>query len=457
MGPILLLACSSSPLDSGESKLRIPDMPAPEGPGRTVVWFTIDTLNQDHVGPEGMFGSTPNHDAIFEEGVLLPNTVVTRGVTVISLPSIATGTYPRTHRVDDKDIPAPAQMPEMVQERLQDNGWVTFGYSSNICVMQNRGWKKTLCIDGIGVHDGLDDQERDEIVIEAFLEDLAKLPPERDAFFWLHLKDPHSDYSAREPWISDYYDGDYKDRSPITGTEVNAITLGYEPPEDDFQSWFDAVYASQVASTDEMLGRVRQALEDADRWDIVFTGTDHGEENGAHHDYYQHGCSTYEPVLNTTWSFRAPGVEPAVIEERVSTTDMLPTLWELLGEDIPEAMEGRSLLSAARGETSEVVPVYFERGYDTAGVVLGTRKYFLHGGAQVVQCSPFDEVDLWPGPEEGLFDLAADPEELHNLVETEPDSPEKDLLCEWVTGFRYGENRDAAKTLIHRCEEHLAE
>ncbi len=454
---LLLIACNTGADTGGPARLHIPVLDAPAPPGRTVVWFTIDTLNQDHLGPDSIHPSSPNHNEFFEEGVLLQNTLVTRGVTVISLPSIATGTYPRTHGVYDKDIPAPDDMPPMVQELLKDEGWSTFGYSSNICVMQNRGWNKAVCVDGTPVAEGLTDRERDQVVVDAFVDDLDHLPPDRDAFFWLHLRDPHVDYSARVPWIDEFYDGPREDRSPIEGEELRAITLGELEPGDDFENWLEAVYASQVASGDEMLGQVREALEEAGRWDIVFTGTDHGEELGAHHDYYQHGCSTYEPVLNTTWSFQAPGLEPAVVDQRVSTTDMLPTLLDLLEIRIPEEIEGRSLVPVAVGQRTESVPVFFQRGTNTAGTVVDGRKYFLHAGDDLPRCSPFDDDHPWPGPTEGLYDLDADPDENDNLNKVEPHSAEKTILCQWVVDYAWGKEYSKALALIQACTDHLDE
>jgi len=442
--------------DSGSepAKLRIPHIEAPaEGPPRTVVWFTVDTLNQRYLGHD-TFDASPHHDLFFEESLHLPATYVTRGITVESLPSIATGTTPRTHRITDRSMRPVGEMPPTVQEILADEGYATYGYSANLCVMQERGWTRAVCVDGTEKAEGLDDQERDQLVLDEFFEDLAALDADEPAFFWLHLRDPHASYSPRQPWIDEFYDGPREDRSPITNGELTAISKDEMPPGIDFATWLDAVYASQVASSDDMFGAVRAALEDAGRWDIVFTGTDHGEELGEHHRFFSHGCSTYDPVLKTTWAIHAPEVEAARVTTPVSTVDVLPTLLDILDLDPDPVVEGRSLLPASGTGELESVPVFFQRTPNTAGVVVDHRKYFLHAPT-IVNCTPEDPNQPWLGPDEGLFDREADPGELENLLDDEPTPPEQEVLCTWVTDFDWGDQTPAARKLVNACELRL--
>ncbi len=454
---ILLLACTAGD-DTGqpaEANLRVPELELPAGPGRTILWFTMDTLNEDYLGGGGAFDSSPAHDQLFSEAVVFENTVVPRGVTVVSLPSLATGTYPRTHSVQSHDIPA--DMPPMIHQLLKAEGWATFGYSANKCHLLDDDWTETVCTDPDEWAEAGSDDFRDSTLVDAFAEDLERLAPERDAFFWIHFRDPHAAYSPRDPWIDDFYDGDWEPRSTINSEDVSAHTLG-EPIPEGFQEWFEAVYASQVRSDDELFAQIRTLLEDQDRWDIVVTGTDHGEELGEHHDYYLHGCSTYDAVLNTTFSIRAPGFEPSLVDTHVSSIDILPTMLELLDMEWPNRIDGRSLIPLMSGEGTDAVDVFFERGPETAGVVRGDRKYFLFPERQYTECKPFQDVPgtYWPGPSEGLFDLGDDPGELANLMEDEPDPEEKRAVCEWVTSETWlSEEQDEISSLVGACRRHL--
>ena len=453
----LLLACSS-PGDTGveeRAKLRVPDLAVPKGPGRTVLWFTMDTLNEDYIGDGKAFDSSPAHDLLFAEATVFENTVVPRGVTVVSQPSLLTGAYPRTHGVQSHDLPP--GMPPMVQALLGAEGWDTYGYSSNKCHLFDDDWTRTVCTDpDIWEEEGSDDF-RDATLVEAFAEDLAALPYHKDAFFWIHFRDPHADYTEREPWFEEFYDGDFGAERPVSGAQVGQYSLG-EPIPEGFDDYLQAVYASQVRSDDELFAEIRALLEAQERWDIVVTGTDHGEELGAHHDYYLHGCSTYDAVLNTTFAIRAPGFEPGVVDDHVSSVDVLPTMLDLLELDWPNRIDGRSLVPYMAGEAIEAVDVFFERGPETAGVVRGDRKYFLFPATGYRQCKPFQDVDdaVWPGPSEGLFDLAEDPDELTNRIDEEPDPAEKTAVCEWVTEEVWqSEDQDKDNILVGACKRYL--
>ena len=446
--------------DSPDSK---PDTDSGEKPQKapTVVWFTIDTMNEDGLGLyQDTWDTSPEHDRLFEDSVVFTNTVVTRGVTVVSIPSMASGTYPRTHGVHDTNVPD--EMPTMIQEAFQAAGYTTYSYSSNFCeVVQSRGMDESLCTSPEVLTEHAGDEERDQALIDEFLNDLSVLPDDQPAFFWLHLRDPHSDHTPRNPWAVEFYGSTPDDQSPIQTEELTNIMLGEAEKPEDFDAWLWAVYASQVRSADGMLGQVRTALEEKGRWDdaIVMTGTDHGEELGEQHDFYFHGCSFYDGVMNTTYSIKAPGITPGLFENHVSSIDMMPTVLELAGVEIPESTEGRSLVTYMGGAEWVDRPNFFERGQETAGVVVGGRKYVFHADeGDYRKCNPYQNKvgATWPGPNEALYDLAADPGEVENLISIQPDPPEKQLNCEWVTESTWvTEEIDRTLELVLYCRDYL--
>ncbi|MCP4806555.1 MAG: sulfatase-like hydrolase/transferase [Proteobacteria bacterium] len=476
MWTLLLLSCRpaatpDSPKDSPvvESK---PDSPG-DSPtesksdsdkpttGKTVVWFTIDTMNEDGLGlNQEVWDTSPNHDLVYTESVVLTNTVVTRGVTVVSIPSMATGTYPRTHGVHDTSVPE--TMPTMVHEAFQAAGYTTHSYSSNFCeVVQSRGMDKSLCTSPEVLTEHAGDEERDQALVDKFLLDLADLEDDESAFFWLHLRDPHSDHTPRNPWATDFYGSVPDDQSPIQTSELTDIMLGDAEKPEDFDAWLAAVYASQVRSADEMLGTVRTALVEANRWDeaVVVTGTDHGEELGEQHDFYFHGCSFYDGVMNTTYSVKAPSITPGLFDNHVSSIDIMPTVLEAAGVEIPETVEGRSLVSYANGAEWVDRPNFFERGQESAGVVVGGRKYFFHAEeGQYRKCNPYQNLPgaVWDGPNEALFDLIADPGEAENLIGIQSDPSEKQMVCEWVTEKTWiTTEMDRSNDLVLYCRDYL--
>jgi len=450
----VLLACGSTstePPDQGFAECGVAE--ASEAP-KTVLLFTVDTVNEAWLR-DATYPAAPAHQRIFDEGVVLANTICTRGVTIESLPTIATGTYRRTHGVGGTDLPE--HMPPMVQEYYQGAGYRTLGYSSNFCdVIEQRGWDRFECT-GPGRTEG-SDLERDSALIESALEEIAAAG-DQDLFLWIHLRDPHVTYSARSPWIDDFW-GDRPRLGPITSSQVSAYMLGKEEEPEGFDEWLEVVYATQIASTDAMLLELIDALEAVGRWDdaIVVTGTDHGEELGAHHGYYLHGCSPYGSVLDTTFGVRAPTLGPAVVETPVSTADVLPTLLCLSGLEPDAAVEGHNLGPLMRGETTERGPVFFEREAAAAGVYVDGRKYFMQGDDTPFRgCVPYNLEGEYPGPIEALWDLSVDPGEETNLIGSQDVSAERSLICEWVTEKTWTtEERDEQNPLVQTCREHLA-
>lgn len=460
---LLALACrGSDSLDaSQDTRMDVPgDSPADDsqpvesGPA-TVVLFTVDTLNEDWL-IDATYDASPAHDRVFSEGVVLKNTVVTRGITVESLPSIATGTFRRTHRVTDIEVPE--GLPPMIQEYYASAGYRTFGYSSNFCeVIESTGWERFLCTGPSEF--AANDLERDTMLIDKVLLDLGEVGADDDLFIWLHVRDPHSTHTPREPWISEFWGDRPQTLGPISTDDMSAIMLGREEKPEGFDEWLEAVYASQLASSDEMFGRLIGSLEEMGRWEeaIVVTGTDHGEELGAHHDYYFHGCSPFDPVVNTTWGLRAPGISPGVVEDHLSSIDMLPTMLALSGLEADDVIEGVDIVPLLQGDVKERGPVYFERGEAGAGVVNGSRKLFISGTDQPYQsCAPFNVDTPYPGPMQGFWDLESDPDEDLNLIDTEDVTAEKTLICTWVTEKTWiDEQSDRNNRLVQSCKDFL--
>jgi arylsulfatase A-like enzyme len=171
-----------------------------------------------------------------------------------------------------------------------------------------------------------------------------------------------------------------------------------------------ACYYGLVSQIDHNIGRVLDELDRlglAENTIVVYTA-DHGEMMG------EHGCWTkgmqgYDATVRVPLILRLPGVVPAGRKrtELVESIDLLPTLLEAAGLDVPENVQGRSLLPLVRGETSGWRSVAFsEIGVPGRGVRAITAraendKYVLYrANGETVY--------------EQYFDLADDPWEMSN-------------------------------------------
>ncbi|MDD0857283.1 sulfatase-like hydrolase/transferase [Arthrobacter alpinus] len=153
---------------------------------------------------------------------------------------------------------------------------------------------------------------------------------------------------------------------------------------------------------------------------IAFT-SDHGEMMGDHHMFRKalpYEGSARVPFIIADAPSAKDSARGAVMDGVVELRDLMPTLLDLAGVDIPDSVDGKSLAPHVRGEKA-------------AGPV----RDYLHGEhvyfAQNIHWLTDGKVKYVWGSANGveqLFDLAADPDECHNLAREEASAP---LLALW--------------------------
>ncbi len=109
-------------------------------------------------------------------------------------------------------------------------------------------------------------------------------------------------------------------------------------------------YFGMVKRLDEALGRMRDALKSlgmADNTVILFT-SDHGNHFKTRNPEYKRSC--HEASVRVHGFLRPRCFDGAgCVNQQVSLLDLPPTLLDAAGIDIPETMEGRSILPLLNG------------------------------------------------------------------------------------------------------------
>ena len=164
-------------------------------------------------------------------------------------------------------------------------------------------------------------------------------------------------------------------------------------------------YAGLCSFMDWNFQRICDAIESAGLADeaLVIYTSDHGDNMGTRALW---GKSTlYEEAARVPMLVRAPGRNlRKVVATQASLVDVAPTLLEWMGVDVPRDWPGRSLVQMAEQPDDLRRPAFSE--YHAAGAQTGA--YMLRQG----QWKLIHYVDMQPQ----LFDMAADPEELVDLV-----------------------------------------
>jgi len=107
---------------------------------------------------------------------------------------------------------------------------------------------------------------------------------------------------------------------------------------------------------DAHIGRVLQFLKDSGQEDntLVVISADHGEMLGDRHSWGK--FSVYDAAYHTPLIIRQPGNDDragAVGSQITESIDLMPTLLEWVGQDIPNSVDGRSLLPLLAGEVPQ--------------------------------------------------------------------------------------------------------
>jgi arylsulfatase A-like enzyme len=214
-----------------------------------------------------------------------------------------------------------------------------------------------------------------------------------------------------------------------------------------------ATYFGMMSEVDDALGRVFAHLDTTGQWDdtlIVFT-SDHGEQLG---DHYLLGKLGYFDE-----SFRIPliVVDPrsrhtagTVVDLPTESIDVMPTILEWVGGEVPRAVDGVSLLPLIDGSRPPGWRTELHYEYDFRDIHYSQPERALGLGMDecslcVVQDARWKYVHFAALPPL-LFDLAADPHQFRNLA---ADPAHAAIVRDYAQKALSWRLRHADRTLTH--------
>ncbi|MFW8594082.1 sulfatase-like hydrolase/transferase [Cribrihabitans neustonicus] len=124
-------------------------------------------------------------------------------------------------------------------------------------------------------------------------------------------------------------------------------------PTDETIQTLRALYLGLASEVDAHIGRVLTFLEESGQADdtLLVVSADHGEMLGDRHSWGK--FSVYDAAYHTPLIIRMPGNQGQAgrrVQAFTESIDLAPTMLEWAGQEIPNAMDGRSLLPLLRGE-----------------------------------------------------------------------------------------------------------
>lgn len=433
----------------------------------TVVIVSIDDLRYDALGISALdewyaeydalkHRNTPTFDELAADGSFFRHATSTSSYTPPSHASMFTGLYPKSHGVKSFFHKYTGASPTLA-ELLGELGYETHAWIENQALeMLNvtRGFENIVC----PFED--DDANLFDFIAEAESEG-------GQTFVFVHLFDVHKPYcyttggTERDEYNDGYLDRmdeilpdgcaatglmhDAKEEAKETLDNYNELSeslreyahnwsldyllrnhLEEQYGEDRFE-YLVKLYLSGVEKFDQ--GRFVDLLAAIDETysseRLLCVTADHGEARcqwGDHEDF-MNSFNVSEQAVRVPLVVAGSPDLPDESTRPVSHIDLVPTIVDLLSEEIPEEYPGRSLFELDR-EADAARPLFYESWYYEGGVdFFGTVSETGSGGLSEVAVRQYPYKLRYARadsgePERALYDLSSDPYERVDLSES---------------------------------------
>ncbi|WP_207478506.1 phosphoric/sulfuric ester hydrolase PehA [Arenibaculum pallidiluteum] len=253
--------------------------------------------------------------------------------------------------------------------------------------------------------------------------------------------------AAQHPLLRHYVDS-IRRGSFFHGAEGSGATLD----EREIRQ-MRATYCGLITEIDDCLGRVFAYLDETGQWDdtlVIFT-SDHGEQLGDHHllgkiGYHDESFRIPFVVKDPD----SPGRRGVIEDAFTESVDVMPTVIDWLGGEVPRACDGRSVLPLLRGGAPRDWRTELHYEFDFRDVFYDRPEPVLGLGMDesslcVIQDARYKYVHFAALPPL-FFDLARDPQQFVNRAE---DPEYAALVRDYAQKALSWRLRHADRTLTH--------
>jgi arylsulfatase A-like enzyme len=366
-----------------------------------VIVYMIDTLRADHTSLYGYArDTTPFLKKLGAQGMVFDDCQVQATWTKPSVASLLTSLYSFTHGIvhDDDTIPAGATT---LAGQLRAAGYVTASVLANPLAGRITGLQRGF--DYVSEWQAVErylseteDRATDSAAVNKVVFPWLERHRDEPFFLYAHSTDPHAPYRPpagfeekfANPAESPEFNRDFKKLKELAlshggfGISRALCAQGGVDPNRFIQRAVDR-YDGKILHNDwslqQLVGKLKQ-LGILDNTLIVVV-SDHGEEFWEH-GWTGHGQSLYQELAHGVLLMWNPKLipRPGRVGEPVQSIDVMPTVLDLLGLKIPDAVEGQSLAPFAKGQP-------FQR----RGPVMTSR--FAHPYEQRNELDPENHID----------------------------------------------------------------
>jgi arylsulfatase A-like enzyme len=420
---------------------------AATGKAPNLIVISLDTLGAKYVGFHGARPSpSPYLDELLGRSRTFLNAFAPYPNTLASHASLFTGLYPRRHNLYG-GLQAYLE-PTTLAMVLADRGYRTAAVTEDAYVSSDFGFDR-----------GFDSYENGSTEIKAeFLGDakttfamasdwLRQRQDEAPYFLFVHTYEVHDPYLARDEHAKRFaeelnpgYEGPYEDAYPGAIKSLGHNSNRFPLAEADIRQ-MEALYHGEITYLDRLMRSFVAELEDLTDMEntLVVILSDHGDEFGEH-GFVGHGESLYDPVLHVLLAFHWPSVlGQGPIEPVVSLVDVMPTVLEMLGADIPADLDGESLTSLLgdRELPSGSRPAFAELRTAWGACIRQGLPRDCRVGMTSVRTPEFKLITSEQPSGHRLYHVATDPDETVDVAQDHPEQLE--AMIRLIDAYRQGE------------------
>ncbi len=404
-----LLAASGCARQPGPDAAPVP---------RNLVLVSLDTLRRDHLSTYGYRRPTsPGLDRLAASSVVFERAFTQATNTEPSHLTLFTGVLPDRHHVWGNGRPFKGEQPTLAS-LLDAAGFRTAGFVSGLTMQ----WQSNV---GVGF-EFYDDKfpggrRNGGVTVDHALKWLRGPQAKTPYFLFVHLFDVHGPYYPPPGFANRFHSPG--PRRPIGRLPKYQIQMHPAGVVVTDSNYYVDRYDEVIRYEDSLVTRLLAAVDL--RTTIVVVLADHGESLDERYWKLDHGGSVFDEQMRVPLILHVPGWQARRVRGMVGLVDVMPTVLELLRvkADPKLRLEGRSMVpyltkgappprtavvAVAQVHAERLVPLHYD--LDDRRCIIG-----LRDGRWKVIHFPGKATDYAQ-----LFDVAADPGELHDLAARRP-------------------------------------
>jgi len=449
--------------------------PAPRKPNLLFIW-----TDEQRADTMAVYGNArihaPNLNMLAGESIVFERAYVTQPVCTPSRSSVLTGLWPHTNGCTTNDIPLSADvrcLPELIGDpqyrtaymgkwHLGDEIFAQHGFQEMVsiedgylkCYRPNRDRSRRSDYHHFLLSKGYQPDRDNKTFSRQFA---CRLPIEhckpkflemkaceflrrnRNQPFILYINflEPHmpffgpldDEHDPSEVYLPLNFLDPLEDNEPLRYRLLREFCREHYGRDEASLKELTRKYWGLVTQVDRGVGEILKTLDElrlSDNTIVVFT-SDHGDMMGSHGLVMK--TVMYEEAVKVPWLMRIPGSDyrPRAITQPVGHIDVVPTLLDLMGVEVPPDLQGHSLVPLIRGRQPAEDHVFIEWNPGT-GLNLAKK------GSRLASKADLDRIrqerirtvvspDGWKlclsdTDKSQLFNLREDPGETRNLFDS---------------------------------------